>query len=139
MSTLEYEAVLPFPAARLELSLSTREEPIALREFAVVIEVMEPDGSIVPKGLLNWGYSSPLGGCYQYVPATPEGGLARIGLPIITERAVGGLRVKVVAWRPAVPGTDAREMFDRLLITFSAADAPSLGARFSTVRRSDHG
>lgn len=142
MRVLQYEARFPFPAARLELSLSTRDEPIAPREYAVVIDVVEPDGSAVPKGMLNWGFSAPLGGPYQYVPPTPAGGLSVIPLPVLTDRPIGELRVTVVAWKPVVTGADPADAFDRLLVTFSAeADASqgATGARFSTVRRADRG
>lgn len=138
MPVMEYEVVFPFPAARLELSLGVRDEPVALREYALVVEVSEPDGSPIPKGLLNWGYSAPLGGCYQYVPEASPSGLASISLPVISERPVGQLRATVVSWKPVVPGTDPHEIFDSLMVTFSANSTgdTSTPARFSTVRRS---
>lgn len=143
MRVLEYEATLPFPAARLELSLGTRDEPVAQREYAIVIDVVQPDGSPVPRAHLNWGYSAPLGGCYQYVPPAPAGDLAEIALPVLTGAPIGGIRVKVVPWKPLVPGADPFDAFDRLIVSFTAAGAsdapPATGARFCTVRRSDRG
>lgn len=140
MRVLEYEAVLPFPAARLELSLGTREEPVAPREYAVVIDVLAADGSTMPRAELNWGYSAPLGGCYQYVPAADPGALAAIALPVITGPPIGGIRVKVVAWKPLVLGADPADAFDRLVVTFAAAGVASPGgARFTTARRPSRG
>ena len=138
MRALQYEATFPFPAARLELALSTREEPIAAREYAVLVELLEPDGTAVPKGLLNWGYSAPLAGTYQYVPEAPARDIAAIRLPVLTDRPIGTLRVTVVPWKPIVPGSLPPDAFDRLLVTFSARSDELLGtggARFSTVRR----
>lgn len=143
MRVLEYEATLPFPAARLELSLGTRDEPVAQREYAMVIDVLGSDGASMPKAQLNWGYSAPLGGCYQYVPPADARDLAEIAMPVVTELPIGAIRVRVVPWKPIVRDADPFDAFDRLLLTFSTAiadrSAPAPGARFSTVRRSDRG
>lgn len=135
MPIMQYEAEFPFPAAHLELSLGVGDEPVALREYAVVVEVIEPDGTPIPKGLINWGFSAPLQGCYQYVPEAAARTQARITLPVIAERPIGRLHVKVVPWKPVVPGTDPHDIFDRLVATFSADGSSPHPARFSTVRR----
>lgn len=135
---MRYAADFPFPAARLELAVEVGAEPVTLREYAVVVELAEPDGTSVPKGLINWGYSAPLGGCYQYVPGADAGSLAVFRLPLVAERPIGRLTVKVVSWTPFVPGTDPYDIFGRLVITFSPGDDDDSGAlaRFTTVRRS---
>lgn len=137
MSVMQYQAEFPFPAARIELSLEVGDEPVALREYAIVVDVNDPEGVSIPKALLNWGYSAPLGGCYQYVPQTSAGRPARISLPVIAERPIGRLEVKVVAWKPIIPGTDPHDIFDKLVVTFSPAGSDLHPARFSTVRRSE--
>lgn len=140
MPVLEYEADFPLPAARLSLSLRLREEPVTLREYAMVIDVREPDGTPIPKGSLNWGYSAPLGGCYQYVPEARAGELAVFDLPILTDRPIGALSVTVRGWRPLTPGTDPHDIFDLLMISYSGARPGAVRnhVRFSTVRRSVH-
>lgn len=141
MPHMEFDVAFPFPVEGIGLTLGLRDEPIELREYAVVVRPRGTDGQDIPKGLLNWGFSAPLGGCYQYVPSAVPGRAVCIDLPLRTEVPVGSLHVTVLSWKPVVPGTDPHEVFDRLVLTYSAAgtgDAPS-PARFSTVRRSTRG
>lgn len=138
MPAAEYEIAFPFPASHLELMLGVRDEPVALREYALTLEATDPSGAPIPRGLLNWGYSQPLGGCYQYVPDAAAGSWASIPLPLLTSAPVGGVKVRVLAWKPLVPGTDPHDIFDLLMITFSTARQPDgvSAGRFSTAQRS---
>lgn len=138
MPVLTFDVTFPLPAARLEVSLGLRDEPVAMREYALVIEVADPAGGVFPKGLLNWGYSAPLQGSYQYVPEAPAKGVASIPLPILTERPIGALTARVVPWKLQGSSADPSAAFDRLLVSYSAAE--SVGApRFVTVRRNSRG
>lgn len=135
MPVLTFDVAFPLPAARLEIALGLRDEPVALREYALVIEVAGLDGASLPKGLLNWGYSAPLRGCYQYVPDAPGRGVASVQLPVLADRPMGALTAHIVPWKLQGSSPDPRDAFDRLVVAFSAAD--TVGApRFVTVRRS---
>lgn len=135
MPVLTFDVTFPLPAARLELALGLRDEPVALREYALVIEVAGPDGETFPKGLLNWGYSAPLRGCYQYVPDAPARGVASVRLPVQADQPIGALTAHIVPWKLQGSSQDPRDAFDRLVVAYSAAD--NAGApRFVTVRRS---
>lgn len=134
MTDLSFDIGFPVPAARLEIALGVRDEPVALREYALVIEVSGPDGTPFPKGLLNWGYSAPLKGCYQYVPDAPRRGVAAVPLPVLAERPIGGLSVRIVPWKLQGSSADPAVAFDRLVVAYSAADAAD-APRLITVRR----
>lgn len=137
MPELNYDIMFPFPAARIELSFSTTEE-VSFREYAVVIEARDPDGSPIPDAMLNWGYSEGLNGCYQYILETPADSVARVEHYILTDQPVGRLLVRLVPWRPVVPNTSPDEVFGRLFTTFETAESgPTSGglARFSTITK----
>ena len=135
MPVLTFDVTFPLPAARLELALGLRDEPVALREYALVIEVADLDGNTLPKGLLNWGYSAPLRGCYQYVPDAKAQGVASVPLPVLADLPIGALTVHVVPWKLQGSSHDPRGAFDRLVVAYSAADTAG-APRFVTVRRS---
>lgn len=135
MPDLKYDVTFPFPAARLELALGLRGDAVRLREYAIVIEAYGAAGEPLPNGMLNWGFSAPLKGCYQYVPGAPYGGVASIPLQVLADAPLGSLSVRVVPWRlegsSPVPG----ETFDQLVVSYSSYDTPTT-PRFVTVGRS---
>lgn len=138
MPDLQFDVTFPFPASRLELALGLSEEPVRLREYAMVIEVFDAGGAPIPKGTLNWGFSAPLKGCYQYVPDAPRGGVASIPLAVLAEEPIGSLAVRIVPWRLQGSSRDPLDAFTRLVVAYSAADAAG-APRFITVRRSIRG
>ncbi|WP_422115719.1 hypothetical protein [Brachybacterium sp. UNK5269] len=138
MPDLQFDVTFPFPASRLEIALGLSEEPVMLREYAIVIEAFDTDGDTLPKGILNWGFSAPLKGCYQYVPDAPRGGVASIPLPVLAEAPIGSFTVRIVPWRLQGSSRDPFDAFNRLVVAYSAADAAG-APRFTTVRRSIRG
>lgn len=135
MPELTFDVTFPFPAAKLELALGLQDVSVRLREYAVVIEAYTGSGERLPDGMLNWGYSAPLKGCYQYVPEASPGGIASIGLPVLADREIGALGVRVLPWKLEGSSPNPRDSFERLVVGFSAADAPE-ASRFTTVGRS---
>lgn len=135
MPDLTYDVTFPFPAARLELALGLRGDAVRMREYAIVIEAFSTTGELLPKGMLNWGFSAPLKGCYQYVPDAPHGDVASIPLPVLTDAALGSIEVRVVPWRLEGSSKDPWETFDQLVVAYSSHDAPT-APRFVTVGRS---
>ena len=138
MPDLTFDVIFPFPASHLELALGLRDEPVLLREYAMVIEAYDPEGGLLPKGMLNWGYSAPLGGCYQYVPDAPSGGVAAIPLAVQSDAPLGALEVKVVPWKLVGSSRDPCDTFDRLVVSYTSHDAPD-APRFVSLGRSPRG